>query len=91
MLNSKKMPPKPPELYVYVNGEWLLNSQAKISVMDHGLLYGDGCFDAWMGMNGFIYQLDPHLDRLYRSVHTLQLDLRMSKEEMREKIIESVY
>jgi len=91
MLNPKKMPPKPPELYVYVNGEWLLNSQAKISVMDHGLLYGDGCFDAWMGMNGFIYQLDPHLDRLYRSVHTLQLDLRMSKEEMREKIIESVY
>ncbi|UCB44402.1 MAG: aminotransferase class IV [Spirochaetota bacterium] len=90
MLNPKKMPPKPKELYIYVNGEWLPNSQAKISVMDHGLLYGDGCFDAWMGMNGFIYQLDPHLDRLYRSVHSLQLDLRMSKKEMREKIIESV-
>jgi len=59
MLNPKKMPPKPKELFIYVNGEWLPNSQAKISVMDHGLLYGDGCFDAWMGMNGFIYQLDP--------------------------------
>jgi branched-chain amino acid aminotransferase len=91
VLNRKKMPSKPSELYVYVNGEWLPDSQAKISVMDHGLLYGDGCFDAWMGMNGFIYQLDPHLDRLYRSVHSLQLDLRMSKQEMRKKIIESVY
>lgn len=90
MLNQKKMPPKPKELVVYVNGEWLPDSQAKISVMDHGLLYGDGCFDAWMGMNGFIYELDPHLDRLYRSVFTLQLDLKISKAQMRERIIESV-
>jgi hypothetical protein len=83
MLNPERMPPKPPELSVYVNGEWLLDGQAKISVMDHGLLYGDGCFDAWMGMNGFIYELDKHLDRLYRSVFSLQLDLRMSKGETR--------
>jgi branched-chain amino acid aminotransferase len=90
MLNQAKMTPKPKELIVYVNGEWLPDSGAKISVMDHGLLYGDGCFDAWMGVNGFIYELDKHLDRLYRSVFTLQLDLRLSKAEMREKIIESV-
>jgi len=91
MLNLEKMPPKPTELIVYVNGEWLPDSQAKISVMDHSILYGDGCFDAWMGMNGFIYQLDPHLDRLYRSIKSLALDnMKIPKDEMRKLIIESV-
>ena len=78
------------EGFTYVNGEWLPDSKAKISVMDHGLLYGDGCFDAWVGMNGFIFEHEKHLDRLYRSVHTLKLDLRMSKEKMSETIIEAV-
>ena len=50
MLKEELMPPKPKELFIYVNGEFLPDSQAKISVMDHGLLYGDGCFDA-LGSN----------------------------------------
>jgi branched-chain amino acid aminotransferase len=92
MLRKELMPPKPPELFIFVNGEFLPNSQAKISVLDHGLLYGDGCFDAWCGRNGFIFQLDAHLDRLYRSVHALKIDnLKMTQAEMREKIIECVH
>lgn len=90
MLKSEKMPKKPTELLTYVNGEWLPESRAKISVMDHGLLYGDGCFDAWVGMNGFIFRYGEHLDRLYRSVHALKLDLRLPKEKMSETIIEAV-
>lgn len=91
MLQKELLPPKPAEPFVYVNGEFLPDSQAKISVMDHGLLYGDGCFDAWCGRNGFIFQLDAHLDRLYRSVHALKIPLKMPKADMRQKIIESVH
>ncbi len=91
MLHKELMPPQPEELIIFVNGEFLPDSQAKISVLDHGLMYGDGCFDAWCGRNGFIYELDAHLDRLYRSVTGLKIDLRMPKAEMREKIIETVY
>ena len=91
MLKIELMTPKPKELFIYDNGEFLPDSQAKISVMDHGLLYGDGCFDAWCGRNGFIFQLDAHLDRLYRSVYALKINLNMPKAEMRQKIIESVH
>jgi len=45
MLHKELMPPKPEELIIFVNGEFLPDSQAKISVLDHGLMYGDGCFD----------------------------------------------
>lgn len=91
MLKEELMPSRPKELFIYVNGEFLPNSEAKISVMDHGLLYGDGCFDAWCGRNGFIFQLDAHLDRLYRSVHALKIPLKMPKTEMRQKIIDTVH
>ncbi|MBI4790055.1 MAG: aminotransferase class IV [Chloroflexi bacterium] len=91
MLRRELLPAKPAEAVIFVNGEFLPQSQAKISVLDHGLMYGDGCFDAWCGRNGFIFQLDGHLDRLYRSVHALKLDLRMPKQEMRKNIIETVY
>ncbi len=85
------MPPPPDELVIYVNGEFLPDSQAKISTLDHAFMYGDGCFDAWCGRNGFIYELDAHLDRLYRSVEGLKIrTLRMPKERMRELIIETV-
>ena len=82
---------QPDELIIYVNGEFLPDSQAKISVLDHGLGYGDGCFDAWCGRNGFIFELDAHLDRLYRSIAGLKIrDFTMTKHEMRDVIIETV-
>lgn len=82
---------QPDELIIYVNGEFLADSQAKISVLDHGLGYGDGCFDAWCGRNGFIFQLDAHIDRLYRSVAGLKIrDFAMRKDEIRNVIIETV-
>ena len=93
MLVKDLLPEKPAESIIFINGEFLPDSQAKISALDHGLMYGDGVFDAWCGRNGFIYELDAHLDRLYRSVHALKLDrwLKMPKAEMREKIIETVH
>jgi branched-chain amino acid aminotransferase len=82
---------RPSEHVVYVNGEYLPDSRATVSALDHGLMYGDGCFDAWCGRNGFVYQLDAHLDRLYRSVAGLKIrNLRMEKAEMRDVIVETV-
>ena len=91
MLHNDRMPARPEEPIIFVNGEFLPQSGAKISVLDHGLMYGDGCFDAWCGRNGFIFQLDAHLDRLYRSVRGLKIDLRVPKATMRENIIRCVY
>jgi branched-chain amino acid aminotransferase len=82
---------QPEEHIIYVNGEFLPDSQAKVSALDHGLMYGDGCFDAWCGRNGFIYQLDPHIERLYRSVAGLKIrGFDMQRSEMRDIIIETV-
>ena len=91
MLNKELLPQKPSEPIIYVNGEFLPQSRANISVLDHGLMYGDGCFDAWCGKNGFIFQLDAHLERLYRSIFSLRIDYPMPIEEMRSKIIKAVH
>ncbi|MDO8685661.1 MAG: aminotransferase class IV [Clostridiales bacterium] len=91
MLIKELLPQKPSEPIIYVNGECLLESQAKISVLDHGWMYGDGCFDAWCGKNGFIFQLDRHLERLYHSIFSLKIKYPMPYEVMREKIIETVH
>lgn len=92
MLVNELMPPAPSEGIIFVNGEFLPDSRATVSALDHGLMYGDGCFDAWCGRNGFIYQLDAHLDRLYRSVEGLKIrNLRMPKAEMRDRIVETVH
>lgn len=91
MINKGKLPARPAEPIIYVNGEFLPQSQAKISVLDHGLMYGDGCFEAWCGRNGFIFQLDPHLERLYRSAHALRLDLQVKPTDLRQNIVETVH
>jgi branched-chain amino acid aminotransferase len=73
-----------------MNGKFLPQSQALISVLDHGFMYGDGCFDAYCGKNGYIFMLEEHTDRLYRSIHALKLKVAMTKEEMNRDIVECV-
>lgn len=86
------LPPAPDERIIYVNGEFLPQSRALISVLDHGLMYGDGCFDAWCGRNGFIFQHEMHTKRLFRSIKALKLDrwLSMGYQEMFDTVIETV-
>ena len=55
------------EIDVYVDGEFFPRSEAKISVFDHGLLYGDGIFEGIRIYDGCIFRLDQHLERLYSS------------------------
>lgn len=78
------------ELIVYLNGEFVPESQAKISVFDHGLLYGDAVFDTWCAWAGGIFHLDAHLNRLFDSMKAVMIKPPLSKEEFRQALIETV-
>ena len=78
------------ELLVYINGEYYPKSQAKISVYDHGLLYGDGVFEGIRAYKGVVFKLKEHIDRLYRSAHVMMLNIPMTKDEMIKAVIETL-
>jgi branched-chain amino acid aminotransferase len=75
---------------IYIDGRFYPREEAKISVFDHGLLYGDGVFEGIRMYNGRIFRLDEHIDRLYDSARTIDLCPPLSKEEMEQAIIETV-
>lgn len=77
-------------LVTYVNGAFVPKEEATISVFDHGLLYGDGIFEGIRAYNGRVFRLEEHLDRLYDSARTIMLEIPLSREEMREAILETV-
>ena len=78
------------ELQVYVDGAFYPKSQAKVSVFDHGLLYGDGVFEGIRAYNGSVFKLKEHIDRLYRSAHMIMLEIPISKEEMIHTVLETL-
>ena len=78
------------ELLIYINGEYYPKSQAKISVYDHGLLYGDGVFEGIRAYNGIVFKLKEHIDRLYRSANVIMLDIPLTKEEMINAVLETL-
>ncbi len=78
------------ELQVYIDGEFYPKSQAKISVYDHGFLYGDGVFEGIREYNGIVFKLKEHIDRLYRSAHAIMLQIPLTKEEMTKAVIETL-
>ena len=78
------------EQLVYINGEFLPQSEAKVSVLDRGYLYGDGVFEGIRGYNGRIFRLDQHLERLYRGAKAIALEVPLAPEELREVVLETV-
>jgi len=73
---------------VYIDGELIPHSDAKVTVYDHGLLYGDGAFEGIRIYSGRIFKLKEHLSRLYYSAHALMIDLPITKEEMEQVIVD---
>jgi branched-chain amino acid aminotransferase len=69
-------------LQIYINGEFHDKENAKISVYDHGLLYGDGVFEGMRSYSGKVFRLEQHLDRLYESALAICLAIPISKEQM---------
>ncbi|HMK57125.1 MAG TPA: branched-chain-amino-acid transaminase [Dissulfurispiraceae bacterium] len=75
---------------VYIDGEFYDRSEARISVFDHGLLYGDGVFEGIRIYGGKIFRLREHLDRLYDSAKSILLDIPMSKPDMEKAVSDTV-
>ncbi len=75
---------------VYIDGQFLPEADAKISVFDHGLLYGDGIFEGIRFYNGRVFKLEEHLDRLWDSARSLCLEIPMSRSEMTAALLETV-
>ncbi|RKD75693.1 branched chain amino acid aminotransferase [Sinobaca qinghaiensis] len=76
--------------WIYLSGEFVKKEDAKISVYDHGFLYGDGVFEGIRVYSGNVYKLDEHLKRLYNSAKSIMLDIPHSSEEMTEIILETL-
>lgn len=77
-------------MIIYLNGAYVPKEEAKVSVFDHGLLYGDGVFEGIRAYKGRIFRLEEHLDRLYDSAKTIDLKVPISKEAMTEAIKETI-
>jgi branched-chain amino acid aminotransferase len=78
------------ELTIYIDGQYLPESEAKVSVFDHGLLYGDGIFEGIRFYNGRVFKLDEHLDRLWDSARAIMLTIPMTVKEMEEALLETI-
>jgi branched-chain amino acid aminotransferase len=77
-------------LLIHLDGKLVPESEAKVSVFDHGLLYGDGCFEGIRIYNGRVFRLTEHLVRLYESARSICLTIPISFEEMEKATLETV-
>lgn len=80
----------PRQSTIYLDGQFLPEAEAKVSVFDHGLLYGDGVFEGIRFYNGRVFRLEEHLDRLWDSARSICLEIPMSKEEMTKALLETI-
>src|SRR5207249_871524 len=76
-------------LSVYVNGKFLPQAEAKVSVFDHGLLYGDGVFEGIRAYNGRVFKLERHMDRLFHSAKAIDLKIPHTKGEFANIVLET--
>ena len=77
-------------LFVYVDGQLVPKAKAMVSVMDHGLLYGDGVFEGIRAYDGVVFKLKEHIDRLYESANYIRLNIPMTREEMMRAVVETL-
>ncbi len=75
---------------VFLNGKIVDKNQAKISVFDHGFLYGDGVFEGIRVYSSLIFKLKEHVDRLYESAQSISLSIPISKKEMVAAIVDTL-
>jgi branched-chain amino acid aminotransferase len=75
---------------IYINGKLFDKADAKVSVYDHGFLYGDGVFEGIRIYEGKVFRLRQHIDRLYESARAIHLEIPLSKDEMTEAVQNTV-
>jgi branched-chain amino acid aminotransferase len=74
---------------IYIDGKYYNENQAKISVFDHGLLYGDGVFEGIRAYNGRVFKLKEHIDRLYYSAKAILLEIPMKHADVMAAVVET--
>lgn len=77
-------------MIVYCDGKYVDSQDAKISVFDHGFLYGDGVFEGIRAYNGRVFKLKEHIDRLYESANAILLNIEVSRREMMDIVLETI-
>lgn len=75
---------------VYINGKFYEKNEAKISVFDHGLLYGDGVFEGIRSYNRLVFKLEEHIERLFESAKTIMLDIPLTKVQLIKAVIQTL-
>jgi branched-chain amino acid aminotransferase len=75
---------------IWLDGQWLGPDEARISVFDHGLLYGDGVFEGMRVYGGRVFRLQEHLERLYDSAHAIRLEIPLPRDEMEQVTLEGI-
>src|SRR5438309_7455777 len=78
------------EAKIYIDGKFYSEANAKISVFDHGLLYGDGIFEGVRFYNGRVFRLEEHLHRLWDSARSICLEIPMTMAEMSKALLETI-
>jgi len=78
------------EQWIFLDGEFVRKEDAKISVYDHGFLYGDGVFEGIRVYGGNIFRLDQHLKRLYNSAKAIMLEIPYTGEELTAIIVQAI-
>ena len=78
------------ESTIYIDGKFLAEADAKVSVFDHGLLYGDGIFEGIRFYNGRVFRLEEHLGRLWDSARSICLEIPLSMREMTDALLETI-
>jgi branched-chain amino acid aminotransferase len=82
--------PSEKESIIYIDGEYLRESDAKISVFDHVVLYGDGVYDTCCAWGGKVFKLKEHIDRLFESAYAVKIEPPLQKEELKKVVLETV-
>jgi branched-chain amino acid aminotransferase len=75
---------------IFIDGKFCSERDAKVSVFDHGLLYGDGVFEGIRAYNGRVFKLKEHIDRLYYSAKAILLEIPMTPAEMMKATVETI-
>lgn len=78
------------ERIIYVNGEFVPEQEARISVLDHAVLYGDGVFETAVAWDGHVFKLDAHIERFYRSMAAIAMQPPFRREELKDLVLQSI-